>query len=64
MRIGDAIFGVFFVALAVVVLLVAWEATPWGAFLVALVLGLLGADAVFSAMRDKRSLLTRLGPLP
>jgi len=63
-RIVTAIFGAFFVAVALLILAAAWESTPIEASIAALVLGFLGADALISAARDKRSLLSRIGPLP
>ena len=57
-------FGIFFVALAFLVLLVAWETAPLGACIASLALAALGVDVVFSAYRNKRSLLSRIGPLP
>jgi hypothetical protein len=60
----DALFGAFFLILAVVVLFVAWETTPLGAGVVAVVLGFLGAEALASFARGRASLLSRLGPLP
>ena len=63
-RTSDVAFGTFFVALAVVTLAAAWEGTPIGAVLAALVMGLLGAEALVSAARGKASLLSRFGPLP
>ncbi|GEM_PF-2913521 len=63
-RIVTTIFGIFFVILAGVILVAAWESTPIGAVVVALIVGLLGAEAIVSAMRDRPSLLSRIGPLP
>ena len=63
-RVGDALFGAFFVALAAAILVLAWSSSPVGAAIAALVLGFLGAEAIFSAVRGRRSLLSRIGPLP
>ncbi len=63
-RTVTTLFGVFFVIMAVVILFAGWESTPVGAVVGALVVGILGADAIVSAMRDRRSLLSRIGPLP
>jgi hypothetical protein len=63
-RVADAIFGVFFVALALAILLAAWESAPIGAACAALVVGGLGADAILSTARGKRSLASHIGPLP
>lgn len=62
--VADALFGLLFVILAVVVLFAAWEATPLGALIVAAVLGFLGAEALLSYRRGRPSLLSRIGPLP
>lgn len=61
-RMVTAVFGVFFAALAVAIV-VASERTI-GALLAAGVIGLLGVDALVSAYRNKPSLLSRIGPLP
>lgn len=63
-RKADAAFGIFFLALVPIILVVAWEDTPVGALVVAAVVGLLGVDAIFSAVRNRRSLVSRIGPLP
>jgi hypothetical protein len=61
---ADVAIGLFCLTMAVATLVFGWEATPMGASLGALVLFLLGADALVSAARRKRSLLSRIGPLP
>ncbi|CAN5712806.1 hypothetical protein BH23GEM8_BH23GEM8_01580 [soil metagenome] len=61
------IFGVFLLVLAILTILTivtSSGATRSGALLVAFVLGALGLDAVISAARDRRSLVSRIGPLP
>ena len=63
-RTVTAIFGVFFVILALLILVAAWESSPIGATIVALVVGVLGADAIVSAAQRRTSLLSRIGPLP
>jgi len=63
-RAVTAIFGVFFVVLALLILVAAWESTPTGAAIASLVVGFLGAEAILSAVRDRASLLSRIGPLP
>ncbi len=57
-----AAFGLFFTAIAVVVLMVS-EFTI-GPVVAALVIGILGIDAVVSAYRNTQSFLSRIGPLP
>jgi hypothetical protein len=39
-------------------------ADDWPAYLAALCLGVLGIDAIYSAIRGRRSLISRIGPLP
>jgi hypothetical protein len=63
-RIVDAGFGVFFVGLAVAVVVFADPLTGSGPWLVAAVLAVLGAQSVWSAIFDRRSWLSRIGPLP
>ena len=63
-RVADALFGTFFLALAAAVLVLAWHSSPIGSVIAALVLGFLGAEAIVSAVRCRRSLLSRIGPLP
>jgi len=58
------IFGVCFVVLAVAILVTGWVATPIGAAISALVVGLLGVDAIASARNDRPSIISRIGPLP
>jgi hypothetical protein len=60
----DACFGAFFLVLAVAVVAFADAATDAGALAVAFVLLLLGGDAVLAAVAGRRSLLSRIGPLP
>jgi hypothetical protein len=56
--------GACFVALALAILVAAWESAPVGAAVAAIVVGLLGVEALISAARDRPSLLSRIGPLP
>jgi hypothetical protein len=58
------VFGVFFILLAIGILLAVEEPIGVGALLAALVVGLLGVDACVSAARNRRSLVERIGPLP
>ena len=39
-------------------------ADDWPAYLAALAVGALGIDAIYSAVRGRRSLISRIGPLP
>jgi hypothetical protein len=39
-------------------------ADAWPAYLAAVIVGGLGIDAILAALRGRRSLLSRIGPLP
>jgi hypothetical protein len=62
-RVVALLFGVFFSGIAVAVVLLAQPLTT-GAAIAAGVLGLLGLEAVVAALRGRRALLSRIGPLP
>ncbi|MEP7328637.1 MAG: hypothetical protein ABI777_05455 [Betaproteobacteria bacterium] len=55
-------FGTFFVILAVAIIAIS-EMAP-GVAIAAFLLGVLGIDAIVAALRGKKSLLSRIGPLP
>lgn len=55
-------FGVLFVACAVAIFVV--TELSLGVWIAGIVIGGLGLDAVVSAVRSKRSLIARIGPLP
>jgi hypothetical protein len=57
-------FGVFFMLVAVLILVTIDTSVRWGALLAAVLVGGLGLDAVVSAFRKRQSLLARIGPLP
>jgi hypothetical protein len=61
-RLVTAAFGVLFAVIALVMVVVSDRSL--GPLLVAAVVGILGVDAVVSALRNKPSLLSRIGPLP
>jgi len=63
-RTVDLLFGVFFIVLSIVILMSSRESTLIGAVVVAIVVCGLGVDAVVSAVRNKQSFLSRIGPLP
>ena len=63
-RLVTAVFGVFFVLLAVAIPLSVDRSMLVGAAVAALAVGILGVDACVSALRNRRSLLERIGPLP
>jgi hypothetical protein len=56
--------GAVFIAAAVVIIVQGMPGLSAGEIVAALGLGGLGLDAVISALRDRRSLLARIGPLP
>ncbi len=57
-------FGAFFVALALFIVVTSDASTRVPAIAAAVVVGGLGLDLIISAIRRKRSLLSRIGPLP
>lgn len=61
-RIITAVFGRFFVVLAVAIVVVSDRSA--GPLLAATIISALGIDAIASAFRNKPSLLSRIGPLP
>ena len=63
-RVVTAVFGVFLVVVAIVVLVATDRPIPIGALTASLVLALLGLEACVSAVRSRRSLVERIGPLP
>lgn len=60
----EAAFGAFFVALAIAILATSDRPIPLGAIAAAAIVGFLGLDAIVGAVRGRRSLLSRIGPLP
>jgi len=63
-RIVDLLFGTFLAVLAVAILVWSDQSSVAGSIVAALVVGGLGIEAIICAMRGKRSLLARIGPLP
>ena len=63
-RLIGILFGVFFVALAVLIIALSEPTNRVAAIAVAIVLGGVGLDLIVSALRRKRSLLSHIGPLP
>jgi hypothetical protein len=57
-------FGVLFIGLAVAIVALPSIEMSVGPIALAVLLGVLGVDALLSAARDRRSLLSRIGPLP
>jgi hypothetical protein len=58
------LFGGFFVVVAVLIVATSSPSTRLAALAAAIVVGGLGVDLFISALRGKRSLLSRIGPLP
>jgi hypothetical protein len=63
-RLVGAGFGVLLLVTSAYLLTSAEVSTGIGATLLAVVIGLLGVDALISAVRKRRSLVSRIGPLP
>jgi hypothetical protein len=63
-RIVDLLFGILIAVLAVAILVWSDRSSVAGSIFAALVVGGLGIEAIYSAIRRKRSLLARMGPLP
>lgn len=63
-RIVTGCMGALFVALAVAIIAVVDRPMGPGVLVAASIIALLGIDAFVSAVRGKRSLLSRIGPLP
>jgi multisubunit Na+/H+ antiporter MnhG subunit len=59
-----AAVGLLFVGIAIAILALSASERPIAAFLAAFVTGGLGIDALLSAARNRRSFLSRIGPLP
>lgn len=57
-------FGIFLLVMATLILFIADDDTLAGSLIAAAVLGLLGVDVIVSVVRDRRSILSRIGPLP
>lgn len=64
MRVGNLVIGLLMTGVAIAITLVMDPGHSIGALLAALALGGLGIDALVSAARSRRSLLSRIGPLP
>jgi hypothetical protein len=58
------IFGVVLIVLAAVILVLAEPSSLWGSAFVSVGVGVLGVDLVHSTLRARRSLISRIGPLP
>lgn len=62
-RIGAAVIGTVFIGVGLLILVLIPGETTWY-HVVSLILGGLGLEAIISAIRSKRPLLSRIGPLP
>jgi len=63
-RVAAAVIGAFFVGIALAILASFVHDLSVGPVLAAVVIGGLGFEALFSAARKRRCLLSRIGPLP
>lgn len=59
-----AIVGILFVGIAIAIVCSFAAELSLGAFALAALIGGLGMDALFSAARKRRSIVSRIGPLP
>lgn len=64
MRAGNLVIGLLFLGVAIAIVLLGEAPSSVGSLLAVLVIGGLGVDALLSAARGQRSLLSRIGPLP
>lgn len=62
-RIGAAVVGILFIGVALLILALMPADTTWY-HIAALIVAGLGLDAIVSAIRARRPLLSRIGPLP
>lgn len=63
-RVGDLVAGVCMVCLGAAVILLGRSSSGWGSVLVGTGLVGLGCEAVLSSAMDRRSIVSRIGPLP
>jgi len=63
-RVAAFVIGAFFVGVAVAILVTSRSDLSVGPVLAAVVIGGLGIEALLSAARNRRCLLSRIGPLP
>lgn len=63
-RVAAAVIGALFVCIALAILVSFVHDLSVGPVLAAVVLGGLGIEALLSAARGRRGLLSRIGPLP
>lgn len=63
-RVVTGAFGALLIVLAVLTLVSVEPELTWPGAAVALVLAILGVDAVIAAVRGRTSIVSRIGPLP
>jgi hypothetical protein len=63
-RWATAVVGLLFVGIAIAIVCLLAADLSFGSLAVAAVIGGLGIDALLSAARKRRSILSRIGPLP
>jgi hypothetical protein len=63
-RVAAVLIGALFVGIALAILASFMHDLSVGALLAAVVIGGLGIEALLSAARNRRCLLSRIGPLP
>lgn len=63
-RVVGALFGIFFIGIALAILATIDDSNLLGPLAAAVVVGGLGIDLLVSSLRGRRSLLSRIGPLP
>jgi membrane associated rhomboid family serine protease len=63
-RVAAAVIGALFVGIAISIFVSFANDLSVGAALAGVVMGGLGAEALYSAARGRRCLLSRIGPLP
>jgi hypothetical protein len=63
-RVAAAVIGALFVGIAISILVSFMHDLSVGPALAAVVTGGLGVEALYSAVRGRRCLLSRIGPLP
>jgi hypothetical protein len=56
--------GLLFIGIAIAIVYLSAADHPLAALATAAVVGWLGVDALFSAARNRRSMISRIGPLP
>ena len=63
-RLVTAAFGMFFIGIAIAIIFSSGSTNLLGKYIVVFLIGGLGAEALFSSVLNRRSLLSRIGPLP